>query len=504
MSDLSAGIPEHDYIPEADAVPEVVAREPRTARGAVLVGARIVTGIVGVAVAALAIGAATLVPLPSYTSAPPGVVVTPVASAQQRVCPGPVLRLGDASGQQATVISSVGKPTVRHSQTAGRATLAPLRSTDNTSGVAPELLTLPPHSPSSTAAPILSGSQSQSIDSGDLVGFAAAECAEGSADSWLVGGSTVTGRTTLITLSNPSNVVATVNLTIYSEAGPVSAAGAQGITVAPGGQRVLSLAGFAPDVSAPVVRVQSTGGQVIANLQQSVIRTLEPGGVDIVGPSTAPAKITTIPGIVISNGIAVTARQAESGYGDMRSIIRLYVPGTQPAKAEISIVPENGSEAATPVRVVVQPGVVTEVPLDSYPDANYTVTIASDQPLVGAARISTVSATGQSDFAWFASAPSLPSPALISVAPGPNPVLHIENPTAKEAVVTISSPGQSSAKVTIPAGRSVDQPATADTNYTLSGFAALRATVSYSGDAQLGSFPVSPSAPASQPINIYP
>jgi hypothetical protein len=148
--------------------------------------------------------------------------------------------------------------------------------------------------------------------------------------------------------------------------------------------------------------------------------------------------------------------------------------------------------------------VVTEVPLDSYPDANYTVTIVSDQPLVGAARVSTVSATGQSDFAWFASAPSLTSPALVSVAPGPNPVLHLENPTGKDAVVTISRSGGSSTRVTIPAGRSVDHPAVADTNYTLTGFAALRVTVSYTSDAQIASFPVSPSAPASQPIAIYP
>jgi hypothetical protein len=214
MTDPTTGIPEDDYLPEADAAPAIVPRAPRTARSAVLVGARIVTGAIGVAVAALAIGAASFVPLPSLTSTPPAVVVTPVASAQQRVCPGPLLRLGDESGQTATAISSVGTPQVQHSQTAGRATLAPLPSTDNNSGVAPELLTLPPVTSSGRIPPRLSGSQSQSINSGDLVGFAAAECSEGSADSWLVGGATITGRTTLITLSNPSNVIATENLTI--------------------------------------------------------------------------------------------------------------------------------------------------------------------------------------------------------------------------------------------------------------------------------------------------
>jgi hypothetical protein len=147
---------------------------------------------------------------------------------------------------------------------------------------------------------------------------------------------------------------------------------------------------------------------------------------------------------------------------------------------------------------------VTEVPLDSYPDASYTVTIASDQPLVGAARISTVSTTGQSDFAWFASASDISSPALVSVARGPSPVLHLANPTAKNVTVTIARPGQSSAKIKVPAHRSVDYPAVSGKNYTLTGFDVLTATVSYLGDAQLAAFPVSPSAPASQPIAIYP
>ena len=504
MTDPSGPAETRVYVTEVEDVAEPVAKPPRTARGAVLVGARILTGLIGVGIAAVTIGAAILVPLPSHQVTPASRLITPVASAQKRVCAGPLLRLGDDAGQAATAVSSVGKPEVRYSQSVGTATLAPLPSTDSTTGVAPDLLTLPPRSTSSSLLPLLSGSQVQAVSSGDLVGLAAAECAEPSSDSWLVGGATVTGRTTLVTLSNPSNVVATVNISIFSETGPVIAAGTDGIVVPPGGQRVLSLAGFAPDVTSPVVRVQSRGGQVVAHLQQSIVRTLEPGGVEIIGASAGPSTLTVIPGLVLSNGTAVAARQAESGFGDLSSIIRLYVPGTDSARAEITIVPENGSEAATPVRVVVQPGIVTEVPLDSYPDGSYTVTIATDKPLVAGARISTVGTTGKTDFAWSTSTTKLSRRALVTVAPGPAPLLHIANPTQKDAVVALAQAGAADIPITVPAGRTVTQTVTGGGNYALTGFDSLALSVSYVGDGTLAAFSVSPSAPASRPIVIYP
>ena len=491
------------YVAEVEDVAEPVVKAPRTARGALLVGARVITGVIGIAVAAAAIGAAVLLPLPNHAVAPAFRLVTPVASAQQRICAGPLLRLGDDAGQAATSVSSVGKPAVRYSQTVGTATLAPLASTDSTTGVAPDLLTLPPRS-SSSSLPLLSGSQVQAVSSGDLVGLAAAECAEGGSDSWLVGGATDTGRTTLVTLSNPSNVVATVNLSIFSETGPITAAGTDGVVAPPRGQRVLSLAGFAPNITSPVVRVRSRGGQVVAHLQQSIVRTLEPGGVDIVGSSAGPSTLNVIPGLVLSNGAAVAARQAESGFGDLRSIIRLYVPGTDSAKAEITIFPENGSEAATPVRVVVQPGIVTEVPLDSYPDGTYTVTIATDKPLVAGARISTIGTTGRADFAWSASTVSVARRALVTVAPGPTPLLHIANPAQKDATVTLSRSGAADILVAVPAGRSVTQAVDGGASYTVTGFGELALSVSYLGDGQLAAFSVSPAAPASRPIVIYP
>jgi hypothetical protein len=336
------------------------------------------------------------------------------------------------------------------------------------------------------------------------VGFAAAECTEATSDSWLVGGATDTGRTTLLTLSNPSAVPATVTLTIYSETGAVSAAGTDGIVVPASSQRVFSLAGFAPNTVSPVVRVQSRGGQVVANLQQSTVRTLEPGGVDIVGAASGPSVSSVIPGMVVANSDAVVARQGEPGFADLGSVIRLFVPGDKAAKARVSVVPENGTAEIKAVAVDVPAGLVTDVPLDTLADGSYTVTVTSDIPLVAGSRVSTVGSTGQSDFAWLAAAETLDRKALVEVAPGPSPQLHLANSGRTSATVKIATKGQPDATVTIPAGQTVTYPVVASSAYTVSGFSTLSLAVSYTGDAQVSAYTVSSSAPASLPIRIYP
>lgn len=490
------------FVEELDDTPEAEVRAPRTARGAALIGARVFAGVVGLVVAGVAIGGASLVALPSHSVTPLSTVVTPVPAAQQRVCAGPVLKLGDESGKSATAITSIGQPSVVHAQSAGTTAVAPLSSTDSKTGVTPESLTLPPSAAHPDAA--LQGSQSELVASGDTVGFSASECAEGSSDSWLVGGATDTGRTTLVTLSNPSSVIATVTLTVYGESGAIVAAGTAGVVVPGRSQRVLSLSGFAPDVLSPVIHVQSVGGLIVANLQQSIVRTLAAGGVDTIGTSQSPSTLNLVPGIILADGASVSALQPQPGFSDLRTIIRVFVPGSVAARTEISIIPEDGSAALTPVRVIVQPGVVTDVPLDSYPDGSYTVMIASDKPVVTAARVSTVGSTGQSDFTWIPSAQPIATSALIAVAPGPSPQLNIANPTRKSITATLRQTGGPDLKLVVPAGGAVSQAVTGGSVYSVTGFDSLDFAVSYLGDGQLASFAVTPSAPASRPIRIYP
>jgi hypothetical protein len=494
------------YYPEQDPIEpdEAPARQRLGARGAIAVGARILTGLVATAVAVAVVSAAGWLPLPSIAYRVPATSVTPVVTDQERVCAGPIMQLGTDNGDSATAVSSIGFPVLDFAASSGTADRQSLDSTDNTEGVTPFTITLPPDAADPQTIPLLAASQTQSVSSGDLVGLAAAECREASGDSWLVGGATTTGRTTLLTMSNPGAVVATVTVSIYTEHGVIDAAGADGISVPPGAQRILSLAGFAPDAVSPVIRVQSSGGQVVANLQQSVVRTLDPGGVDIVGTGTGPSKTTVIPGVVLSGMAALTASSAEDGNADLLPVLRLLAPGTESVKTRVTVSPETGTAKPTTINVTLSPETVNEVSLGAFPDGTYSITVDSDAPVVAGARASTIGTTGAIDLAWFSSAALSAKKALVAVASGPAPTMHLANPTTAAVSVTVKAHNQPTKTVSIPAGRTVAVPVAGSTKYTVASSVGLRIAVSYLGDGALASFGVTPSGPNSQPITVYP
>ncbi|MCU1415488.1 MAG: hypothetical protein JWN80_2828 [Microbacteriaceae bacterium] len=502
MTDPTFEFPDNDSELESDSAPE--ARAQRGARGAVVIGARIVTGLIGTGAALVILVAATVLPLPARSLAAPSVLVNPVAASQQRVCAGPLLELASSSGASATQSTSFGQPAVAAASTSSHVERSPLSSTDNSSKVAPALLTVPAARGDGS---LFAGSQSQSAATSDIVGFAASECAPGEGDSWLVGGATSTGRTTLVTLSNPTEVASTATITIYSENGQVSSAGTEGIDVPAGGQRVFSLAAFAPGVDSPVVHVESRGGSIVANLQQSTVRTLQPGGVDIVDPSTAPGTLSVIPGVTILNSDAVFAQQGQAGYEDLLSVVRLLDTGTEAAHVQVSVIAEDSSaKAVAPAKVTVKAGIVTDVPLTgSFPDGRYTLTITSDQPVVAGARVSTVGSSGQDDFAWYSAAQALTGNNFVVVAPGPSPTASVSNAGGAPISVTVTSSQEAAVPVTltVPAHSAVSTPVAPNVGYTVTSTSVFRLAVGYEGDGELSSFSVGSPAVASQPIRVY-
>ncbi len=487
------------------------------ARKFAIASARGVLGLFGIGVAIVSVAAATWLPLPVLGTGPGSTLVTPVASIQQRICAGPILRLGDETGQEATTAISVGKADVTSAATVGAPRLEDMVATGNESNSPAQRLILEPGD-AGTAAGILAGSQSQFVDDTEYVGFAASDCAKASSDNWLVGGSTITGRTTLLSLNNPSKVSSTVSVQIFSENGAVDASGTEGIVVTPGGQRILSLAGFAPGIASPVVHVTSTGGQVTASLQESIIRTLTPGGVDVIGASTSPSTVTVIPGVVVAAPDSVDATGGLNGYGDAAAVLRILVPGTGSTTVTVSAIPEDGSVAPSVSELAVESGIVTDVPLGDFLKGTWTFTVTSETPAVVAARTTTVTlatdptssvdsgtdpVVTSTDFAWFVGAPELDGTALVSVAKGPSPMLHLANTGTADAVVTIDASAGAGTTVTVPSGHAVALPVVGDLTYTLGGFTSLHASVSYRADGRLAGFVVSPPEGVSRPVTVY-
>jgi len=497
------------------------------ARSAAIVGLRVVAGTVGIVASVAIIGAVGLLPLPSHRIAVPTVTVTPSPADQVRVCPGALLRLGDESGQNANTPSSLGAPSITRGGIGADLTNQRIDPSDAGTGggaSAPDVLTLPP-----AAGATLAGAESQLATASDYTGFAAATCAEPSGSIWLVGGSTAVGRSTLLTLANPSPVDATVALTILSTNGPINAPGMSGIVVKAGAQRVIPLAGYAPDVESPVVHVVSRGGQVVAALQQSIVRGLDAGGIDLVGSAGDPATHLVIPGVRVADAIGVSKTLGLADWDDVVAAVRVAVPGSRSAKVQVDLKPQDTKLDGMSFEMDVSSGQVAELGLDSaaatdsgtvaIPDGMYTVVIDADQPVVAGVRVSTAedpathggaAATSDttappSDFAWFGTSPVLNGDTAVAIAEGPAPMLSVANPTKASVTVTLDpQPGAAALSLTIAAGASASIAVKPDTIYLLKNVKGLMAAVSYAGDAQLAHYAVSSAGPVSGPIVIRP
>ena len=472
-------------------------------KGLTRIGIRAAGGLVGVAVAVVAVAGATLLPLPDFAIGAPSQTVTPVPADQQRVCPGPLLQLAADAGA-ATRPSAVGEPSFATDADGADVRTRPLKvDADTTSSdQAPRLATVTTPQ-GSTAPPLVGGAQTQNAAAPDLGGFAAAACAEPSADTWLAAGSTALGQTSLVLLSNPSEVDATADLTIYSETGQVSAPGAAGILVPAGSQKVVPLAGLAPSAAAPVVHVRTSGGQIVASLQQSYEQGIQPRGAELAGATGAPARQQIIPGVTIASLAAIESAQSAEGVGVDYPVVRILVPGDADAQVTVGAVGETGTAAGNSYATTVKAGTVAEVPLEHLKDGGYTVTINSSVPVVAAARTSVIGAKLR-DFAWFSSAQPLQKRQLAVVPTGAPAILHVANGGDADRAVTIEPlSGGAPIKLTVPAegGANVKLPAA---SYTIVGADGLRASVSFAADGQNSSFALTPPGPLAAPITVYP
>ena len=513
----------------ADVAPDPApapAERPGRAGSAAMVGLRVVAGTVGIVASVAVIAAVGLLPLPSHRIAVPTVTVTPAPTDQVRVCPGALLRLGDQSGQNANTASSLGTPSVTGAGIGAHLTRQPIGLSDADTGggsSAPDQLTIP-----AAAGSTLAGAQSQVAGAPDYTGFAAASCAEPSGSIWLVGGSTAVGRSTLLSLTNPSPVDATVALTILSPNGAVNAPGMSGIVVKAGAQRVIPLAGYAPDVAAPVVHVVSRGGQVVAALQQSIVRGLDPGGVDLVGAAGDPATHLVIPGVRVFGALGVNKALALSDWDDVAAAVRVAVPGARAAKVQVSLVPQDAKSGGLSFEMDVSSGQVSEVGLDSaaqtdsgavaIPDGMYSVVIDADQPVVAGVRVSTAvdptagaastvsdTTAPPSDFAWFGPSPVLTGDTPVAVASGPAPMLSAVNPSTASATLTLDPQGGGKVlSLVIPAGGSGSIAVEPDTVYLVKNAKGMAVAVSFAGDAQLAHYAVTSAGPVSGSIVVRP
>ncbi|MFC4556045.1 DUF5719 family protein [Georgenia faecalis] len=331
--------------------------------------------------------------------------------------------------------------------------------------------------PSGDRAAFVGGASASRTESGDLRGLFAAPCLVPATTSWLVGGSTETGSSAQLVLTNVGQTPATVQVSAWGSTGALETSAGASVLVAPQAQEVVLLEAVTGADPRVAVRVEADGGQVSAYLQDSELRGLVPAGVSAVVPSAEPAREVRIPGVVLP----------ESGAADPDPArVRLVNPGDTLATVSVVLLGPDG-ELVVPgaEALAVDPGTVVDVSLAGLPAGTWTLDVRGDAPLVAAAVLTRAGAEGEPlDRAWAPATEPLSSGLV--VLPG----------LADAATLTVANPADTAVDVTL-------RPVTADGERVADVVVSVPARSTLAQDAaELGEGVVAVELQAGAPVHV--
>lgn len=452
-----------------------------------VVGAALAAGIV------LVVGVGVAAPWPTHEQEAASLTVTPTPADTVLACSGPLLALGRDATQAGALTSVAAGEAVSASAGAAldESTLSSSPAVAGSDG-ALSLLAAPEGDVRSDAA----AASSATIEAEDLRGYTASACRPPLIESWLVGGSTTTGAADLVLLANPSDVAATVQLTLYGATGLTTPPGGADLRVDARSQRIVPLAALGVGEEAPIVRVTASGAPIAASLQSNITRTLLPGGVEQTGAIVGAETTQVVP------GVQVLQSAVDVGDSGATTVVRVLSPGS-PTTVTVTAVDEDGEEALRQ-EAPLDADLPTEIDLAGLAAGRYSVAVTADVPVVAAIWQTTGLGEG-SDFAWYTPAPLVSVPTLVAVPPGPTSVLFLAGAgeAADVALEPVSGPG-AALDATVSVDGLTVVTVTSGTVYRLESTSPLRAAVSYSGQGLLGGYPVWPADAAAAPLTVVP
>lgn len=344
-------------------------------------------------------------------------------------------------------------------------------------------------------------SESENAVAPTLRGFTATQCVEPSTETWIVGGTTTLGSVTIVTLTNPGDVAATVFVNVYDSEGLVDSLQSAGVVVPPLSQRSVSINGYAPDRESLAVQVLSRGAKVVAMMQETFVEGLNPAGVETVQGTSTPQQRVVIAGITEPPQAA-----AEDVHGHSAGhTLRVLAPGEKGGVVTVTGVGAEGDTVQL-VTEYLQPGKVTEFALEKLTEAFSSVIVEAEVPVVASVTGFAAGATG-ADIAWFTAATALDREIPVAIPEGPSPQVTFYNPGSEDIVIDliegVGNVEGGKLRVNIPAGASVRQSVKSNTGYQLLTSSPVFAAVSFAGDGQLSSFAIVPPAATAESITVY-
>ncbi|GAA2893996.1 DUF5719 family protein [Microbacterium esteraromaticum] len=445
-------------------------------------GARIATGAAVATACVLGVAASVAAPWPVLQSTPASTTVTPMPGDSTIVCNGSFRALGRDSSR-ADLLVSAGVPRLRLDAGDHQTSTAPLQMPDVLGGEGAQSIT---GAVSDRTAPLISASESLTLDDEDLRGFAAAPCREATMRSWLVGGDGSTGSSDVIVLSNPADVPATVDLNVY---GSQKASTVR--IVQPKTQMTLSLASVAGSEPRPVIEVIASGAPVRAAMQSAHVRTLDAVGIDVQDGTGGAQESLRL--------LGVQSQPITEGDDSTGILLRILAPADD-ATATVRVRGAAGAAGSDEYTVELTSGVPAEISLTGIPAGAQDVEIDATAPIVAAAR-QAVRAEGREDFSWMLPAPQLSGTVPFTVPAGAAATLYLRNTGFDPVSVTLEGP--SGQTIELPAD-GVETVSLRAGGHRLRTEGAVHAAVGLLGDGAIAGWPLW-SPPATQkPIVVRP
>ncbi|WP_166986794.1 DUF5719 family protein [Canibacter zhoujuaniae] len=447
---------------------------------------RVVTGFAVTAVGVATVFALNVISLPSWEASPQPIGVDAAGNSTRLVaCDGGFGQLGSDPSNPAAV-TPIGSPQYVTTSSSQREIKRNIGAPESAG-----------HTYSSSGDTPLAAAAWQQLNEPTLRGLAAHACAAPESVQWIVGGRTLGGNNSTVSITNPGDTTAVVNITGFTQAGELESTSISGLLVPAGESRSVSVNGITPGAEALALRLESTGAAVSAVLGTSALTDITPHGVDTVASQVAGSNEVLLLGVANERATAGSDAGADTavdvqvispGAASHATIYSLDNAGTQIALAEVDL-PAN---TLTNTKI--------EVPQNS------TGLLIIADTNIAAAAVGDSLRGANTDMVWYSPAPALNNGAAGAILP--NGQLYLANSSAAPATVTLTATADSSksSTVTIPARAAVtasapDQTFTIKTDPASDG--AIHAGVRIFTDSGAAAYPVLPSRSRLNELTVY-
>lgn len=236
---------------------------------------------------------------------------------------------------------------------------------------------------------------------GDLGGgLAITQCQQTSSDMWFVGAGSTANRPGTLVLTNPTEVDAVVDVSMYGTREEVEVVGGSGIVVKSGKSTRIPLDKLGTGEDELAIQVRASRGTIAASVLDATGKLNSYSGSEYLPIAAQPSKSSVIGGVPTGS--------------DERELL-VANPGDRAANVSVTVAGKNGTSTQSGLESVsVDAGAVEPVDIpDGVGEAALSIRLKSNVPVTGAVRL-----TSGSDVAYAAANDGLKGPVAVPTGIG--------------------------------------------------------------------------------------